>query len=143
MRGSLLRLMDRPDVLCGPPSIVRMDEAIERALANDRTIDITTSGRTSGEPRRIEIWMQHFDGRTFISGQPGTRDWYANLRAHPEFTFHLKGSVQADLPAVARPIEDENERREVFTRILGGRDGDTRRVEDWVAGSPLVEVEFK
>ncbi|MGH2983824.1 MAG: hypothetical protein ACRDK5_06185 [Solirubrobacterales bacterium] len=36
-----------------------MDEAIERALENDRTIDITTLGRRSGEPRRIEIWMHH------------------------------------------------------------------------------------
>jgi len=51
-----------------------MDEAIERALENNRTIDITTIGRKSGEPRRIEIWMHHFDGRTYISGSPGPRD---------------------------------------------------------------------
>lgn len=120
-----------------------MDEAIERALENDRTIDITTSGRRSGEPRRIEIWMHHFDGRTFISGTPGRRAWYANLRTNPEFTFHLKGSVQADLPAVARPIEDEDERREVITRIFGGTGRDADEVEGWVAGSPLVEVEFR
>jgi deazaflavin-dependent oxidoreductase (nitroreductase family) len=120
-----------------------MDEAVERALENDRTIDITTTGRKSGEPRRIEIWMHHFDGRTFISGQPGTRDWYANLRANPEFTFHLKGGAQADLAAVARPIEDEDERREVITRIFGGTGRSADEVESWVSGSPLVEVEFK
>ena len=88
-----------------------MDERIQRALESDRTIDITTTGRNSGQPRRIEIWMYRYDGRVFLSGSPGTRDWYANLRRKPEFTFHLKGSVQADLPAVARPITDEAERR--------------------------------
>jgi deazaflavin-dependent oxidoreductase (nitroreductase family) len=120
-----------------------MDEAVQRALENDRTIDITTTGRNSGEPRRIEIWRYRYDGRTFLSGSPGTRDWYANLVAHPEFTFHLKGSAQADLPAVARPITDEAERREVIQGIvedLGRTPGD---LEEWIAGSPLAEVEFR
>src|SRR5690349_12539398 len=95
-----------------------MDERVRHALENDRTIDVTTIGRNSGEPRRIEIWFYRYDGRFFLSGSPGTRDWYGNLLAHPEFTFHLKGSTQADLPAIARPIEDPGERREVIAGIL-------------------------
>jgi deazaflavin-dependent oxidoreductase (nitroreductase family) len=120
-----------------------VDERIQRALENDRTIDITTTGRNSGQPRRIEIWRYRYDGRTFLTGTPGTRDWYANLLVNPEFTFHLKGSVQADLPAVARPITDESERREVIRGILEdlGRGSDS--FEERVASSPLVEVEFR
>jgi deazaflavin-dependent oxidoreductase (nitroreductase family) len=119
-----------------------MDERVQRALENDRTIDITTTGRRSGEPRRIEIWMYRHGGRTFLSGSPGRRDWYANLVANPEFTFHLKGSVQADLAAVAHPITDEAERREVIGGILEelGRGYGSR--DEWAAGSPLVQVEF-
>jgi deazaflavin-dependent oxidoreductase (nitroreductase family) len=120
-----------------------LDERLQRALENDRTIDITTTGRTSGQPRRIEIWRYRYDGRTFLSGSPGTRDWYANLLRNPGFTFHLKGSIQADLPAVARPITDEAERREVVRGILEDLGRGQGRVEDWVAGSPLVEVEFR
>ena len=120
-----------------------MDEPIQRALENDRTIDITTSGRNSGEPRRIEIWMYRYDGRVFLSGSPGTRDWYANLVRDPEFTFHLKGSVQADLPAVAHPITDEAERREVIRGIREELGRGTENVDEWVARSPLVEVEFR
>ena len=112
-----------------------MDERVKRALENDRTIDITTTGRNSGEPRRIEIWFYRYDGRIFLSGSPGTRDWYANLLRKPEFTFHLKGSVQADLPAVARPITEEAERREVITGILEELGRGYGRVEDWVAGA--------
>jgi deazaflavin-dependent oxidoreductase (nitroreductase family) len=120
-----------------------MDERIQRALESDRTIDITTTGRNSGQPRRIEIWMYRYDGRVFLSGSPGTRDWYANLRRKPEFTFHLKGSVQADLPAVARQITDEAERREVIRGILEELGRGYRSLEEWVARSPLVEVEFR
>ena len=120
-----------------------MDDRIRRALESDRTIDITTTGRNSGQPRRIEIWQYRYDGRTFLSGSPGTRDWYANLVRKPEFTFHLKGSVQADLPAVARPITDETERREVIRGILEELGRGTGNVENWVGASPLVEVEFR
>ena len=119
-----------------------MDEAVQRALENDRTIDISTTGRRSGEPRRLEIWRYRYDGRTFLSGSPGKRAWYANLIANPEFTFHLKGSVQADLPAVARPITDEEERREVIAGILEDLGRGSGNLEDWVESSPLVEVEF-
>ena len=119
-----------------------MSNGIQNALAQDRTIDITTQGRNSGEPRRIEIWFYRYDGRIFLSGSPGTRDWYANLLKDPRFTFHLKGSVQADLPAVARPITDEAERREVIPGILEELGRGYGRVEDWVADSPLAEVEF-
>ena len=120
-----------------------MDERIRRALDSDRTIDITTTGRNSGEPRRIEIWQYRHDGRTFLSGSPGTRDWYANLVRNPDFTFHLNGSVQADLPAMARPITEEAERREVIRGILEELGRGTGDVEEWVARSPLVEVEFR
>jgi len=119
-----------------------LDDAIRRALASDRTIDITTIGRRSGEPRRIEIWFYRYDGRIFLSGSPGRRDWYANLVAHPEFTFHLKGTVQADLSARARPITDEAERREVVAGILDELGRESGNLEDWVARSPLAEVEF-
>jgi deazaflavin-dependent oxidoreductase (nitroreductase family) len=120
-----------------------LDEAVQRALENDRTVDITTTGRISGQPRRIEIWRYRYHGRTFLSGSPGTRDWYANLLANPEFTFHLKGSAQADLPAVARPITDEGERREVIAGILDDLGRGSANLEAWVATSPLAEVTFR
>jgi deazaflavin-dependent oxidoreductase (nitroreductase family) len=120
-----------------------MDEAVQRALANDRTIDIITTGRNSGQPRRSEVWFYRYDGRIFLSGSPGTRDWYGNLLANPNFTFHLKGSVQADLPAVAHPITDEAERRKVIAGILEELPRGYGDVDEWVAGSPLAEVEFR
>jgi deazaflavin-dependent oxidoreductase (nitroreductase family) len=119
-----------------------MDDAAKRALETDRVIDITTTGRTSGEPRRIEIWFHNLDGRIYITGTPGRRSWYANLRAKPAMTFHLKQATQADLPATARLITAEPERRDVLARIVATLDGD-RDLDEWVRRSPLLEVLFQ
>ena len=119
-----------------------MDEDIKRALERDLTIDITTKGRRTGLPRRIEIWFHNLDGHLYITGLPGPRDWYANLLAHPQFTFHLKSTIQADLPARARLIVDQAERREVLTEILR-KLGEGRDLDAWIKGSPLVEVELE
>ena len=119
-----------------------MDELTRRALARDRTIDITTVGRASGRPRRIETWFYRVADRVYLTGTPGRRDWYANLLTNPDFTFHLKESVVADLPARASPITKAEARRAIFAPIL--RDlGRTRELEAWVAGSPLVAVSFE
>ena len=117
-----------------------MQGAVREAPATDRTIDITTTGRKSGQPRRTEIWFRNAGGRIFITGLPGTRSWLANMRASPEFTFDLKESVKADLPARARFITDDAERRRVLELLLAGTSSPD--FEEWVGRSPLAEVEF-
>lgn len=122
--------------------ISSMDDRIRQALGRGRTIDITTTGKRSGKPRRIEIVFHNIDGRIYISGMPSRRrrSWLANLEANPRFTFHLKGSVSADLPATAREITDEAERREVLTHVA--RAWRRNDVDTMVTYSPLVEVTF-
>lgn len=118
-----------------------VSERVQQALAHDQTVDITTTGRRSGEPRRIEIMFHNLDGRIYISGLPGRRSWYANVVAHPDFVFHLKETAQADISARAHPITDPAERRQVLSGVLAGigREGE---LEDWVERSPLIEVEL-
>jgi deazaflavin-dependent oxidoreductase (nitroreductase family) len=117
-----------------------LDERVTRALSRGHTIDITTIGRRSGQPHRIELVFHNIDGRVVISGLPGRRDWYANLKAHPQFTFHLKGAVKADLPARARAIVEPIERRAVMERVA--RNWGRRDLDMMLERSPLVEVTF-
>jgi hypothetical protein len=129
-----------------------MDADVASALAigpessaRDRTVDITTTGRQSGEPRRIETWFYRVDGTVYLTGTPGRRGWAANLAVEPAFTFHLKNGIEADLRARAAQIVEEGERRRIFVPLLDelGNVSSTRRdLEEWVAGSPLFAVEF-
>ena len=117
---------------------------VQNALDHDLTIDITTIGRKSGSPRKTEIWFHRYEDRYFITGSPGRRNWLANLRAHPEFTFHLKESATADLRAWAREVTDPSEKRQM---LLGSESiwnkPDESNVDEWVRNSPMVEVIFE
>lgn len=147
---------------------VRQKLAIDSSSTiDDRTIDITTTGRRTGEPRRIEIVFYREGDDIYLSGIPAPRqrDWLSNLRADPHFTFHLKDGhlkdghlkdghlkdgVVADLPAVATVITDPPERRRVlavFVEEFNRRNGPdspwpTAVLDEWVEHSPLAKVTF-
>ena len=118
-----------------------MDQAIRNALARNGVIDITTTGRKTGRPRRIEIVYHVIGGRIFISGMPRAdrkRAWLWNLESEPRLTVHLKRGITADLPASARVITDPAERRVVLEEVA--RNWRRTDVDFMVAHSPLVEV---
>ena len=121
-----------------------MDANITKALEKGGVVDITTTGRASGLPRRIEIFFHQLDGDYFITGRPGRkRDWLANMIANPEFTLHLKRGVKADLPATAEPITDPAERAGILFRILTeswNSPPEQARIDlpTWVEQAPLI-----
>lgn len=117
-------------------------DVVREELADDPTIDITTIGRRSGQPRRIEIWMLDVDGRFFITGTPGPRDWIANLRADPRLVIHLKRGAQRDLDARAEPVTDEVTRRRVLEHLSARWYLSQSALVDLVAAAPMVEVTF-
>jgi F420H(2)-dependent quinone reductase len=136
-----------------------MRDDVRHALAigptstmEDRTIDITTTGRRSGKPRRIEIAFYRIGDAFYLSGIPARhrRDWLANLSEEPHFTFHLKHGVVADLPAVATVITDEAERRRLLAPLVdqfNERRGDdsewpAAELDEWTLASPLAKVDF-
>lgn len=132
--------MQLPTAPRGQPT-TSLDPTVRRALGRGHLIDITTIGRRSGQPRRVEIVFHNIDGRIFISGVPRsrTRAWLHNLEADPHLTIHLKSIVKADLPATARVVTDPGERRVVFSWIVEHA-WQTMDVEQMVAQSPLIEV---
>ena len=116
-----------------------LSEATRAALNHSQVIDLTTTGRRTRRPRRIEIFLHHDDGQLFITGMPRadlTRDWIYNIEADPDVTVHLKQSVVVDVPATARVVTDPDERRpliEAAARRWGRTD-----VPDMLRHSPLI-----
>ncbi len=118
-----------------------MDATTRAALGRSQVIDMTTTGRRSGEARRIEIFLHSLDGRLVITGipRPGrTRAWIHNVTANSAIVLHLKNGLTADLPATARVVTDPAERRNLLegaARNWGRTDLDVM-----VEHSPLIEV---
>ena len=104
------------------------------------TCDLTTVGRRSGHPRRVEIWYVVVDGRFVVTGTPGARDWLANLRTVPDAVLHLRHPVR-DVAVTAREVTDAATRRRVAQeawRLQPWYSEQPYSIEDWVAASPMV-----
>lgn len=91
-----------------------MKHRLAGALAYSETVDITTIGRRSGRPRRIEIWMFAFEESFVVTGTPGRRDWYANILADPRVTIHVKYPDPFDVHSMAAVVDDNRFRRRFF-----------------------------
>jgi deazaflavin-dependent oxidoreductase (nitroreductase family) len=117
-------------------------DVVRDELADDPTVDITTTGRLSGLPRRLEIWMLDIDGRFFITGTPGKRDWLANLNADPSLVIHLKRHAQLDLAARSIPVADAPTRRAVLEHLSATWYRTQESVDVLVENAPMVEVIF-
>ena len=129
-----------------------MNVEIKKALSKDRTIDIITIGAKTGLPRKIEIWFTNVNGRIIICGTPNAkgiegsrtpRDWLANLKANPEFTFCLKESINAELPARAVEVVDPKDRKYLMSvpETKWYRD-QVNSIDELIEHSPIVEVFF-
>jgi hypothetical protein len=126
-------------------------EAVVRSLLTERTVDIITTGRRSGEPRTTEIWTTVIDGQVLICGTPNAgrpgvvhhpRDWLANLLAAPEFILILKTSVAISLSARAEPVRDLDERKRILSSPQCEYYANKVDFDTAVAHSPVVTVTF-
>jgi hypothetical protein len=66
-----------------------LDQPIRDALARGGVIDITTIGRKTGQPHRIEIVFHNVVGRSM----PGSSEAIANLAADPHFISSFRGGT--------------------------------------------------
>jgi deazaflavin-dependent oxidoreductase (nitroreductase family) len=107
------------------------------ALARNLTIDITTIGRRTGQPARIEIWWFRFEDRFIIAGTPGPRDWLANVQANPAMQVHVDG---LDIAATAVEVTDEAFRRRFFSAPATSWYSSQSGLDRLVAAAPMIEL---
>ncbi|MDV6286630.1 hypothetical protein [Rhodococcus jostii] len=129
-------------------SAVRTLHLDRNSTADDRTIDITTTGARTRRPHRQEIWFYRAFDTTYLTGRPGPRDWYANIIRNPALTLHLRKPAAVDIQATGRVIRDDSQRRRIFGAIIDDLlrspnlqlEGPPPIIEEWVAESRLVEI---
>lgn len=67
---------------------------------------LTTTGRRSGRPHRIEIWYARHEATLYLlSGAGRGSDWVRNLEVDPAVTVELRGVAH---PATARVLDVED-----------------------------------
>jgi deazaflavin-dependent oxidoreductase (nitroreductase family) len=113
-----------------------------RRHADEPFCYLTTRGRVSGRPHRIEIWFA-LDGPTLylLSGGQDRSDWVRNVRKTPEVTVELGADVFAGRARmVADAAEDERARALVHDKYAGGYGGDLTR---WRRSALPVAIDLR
>src|SRR5690554_3340414 len=62
---------------------------------------LTTTGRKSGNPHRIEIWFGVHDGRIYLmSGGRDRSDWVKNLQSDPRVSIDIADEAHVGVATV-------------------------------------------
>jgi deazaflavin-dependent oxidoreductase (nitroreductase family) len=87
---------------------------------------LTTRGRVTGNPHRIEIWFAIDDGTLYmLSGGGRSSDWVKNLLHSPSVVVEVGSArVAGHARVVLAPAEGERARALVYDKYAGGYGGD-------------------
>ena len=111
------------------------------ADANEDFCYVTTTGRVSGRPHRIEIWFAAAPDRNTIyllSGGRDRADWVRNLRATPACTVAIAShAYQGTARMIESTEEDEAARTLVHDKYADGDD-----LVEWRAASLPVAIDL-
>lgn len=111
-------------------------------MATDDYCYLTTTGRRTGRPHRIEIWYAA-DGDTLylLAGGGRSSDWVQNLLADPAVLVELDGRVHSGRGRVLDAgDEDERARSLVFDKYAPRTDDD---LTGWRARALPVAVDLQ
>src|SRR5689334_21602138 len=108
--------------------------------AGEQFLYLTTVGRRSGRPHRIEIWFAAQDGRLYLlSGGRDRADWVRNLQANPRVTVELGDETRVGLARVLEAgAPDDRLARELLVAKYAATDDD---LEEWGRTSLAVVVD--
>jgi deazaflavin-dependent oxidoreductase (nitroreductase family) len=109
--------------------------------AREPFLYLTTIGRRTGRPHRIEIWFAAHDGRLYLlSGGRERADWVRNLQATPRVTVELGDETRVGMAHVleAGAPEDQLARELLVAKYAASEDD----LDEWGRTSLPVVVEF-
>ncbi|MEX2238757.1 MAG: nitroreductase family deazaflavin-dependent oxidoreductase [Dehalococcoidia bacterium] len=98
----------------------------DSSLASEEYCYLTTVGRKTGKPHRIEIWFALRDPTVFmLSGGRNKSDWVKNLVANPAVKLELSvETIAATARSEVTPEEDAWARQALVAKYQPGYDGD-------------------
>jgi deazaflavin-dependent oxidoreductase (nitroreductase family) len=102
---------------------------------------LTTVGRRTGRPHRIEMWFAVHDGRLYmLAGGRERADWVRNLRANPRVKVELGGETHAGAAHVLEAGTAEDQlARELLLAKYGPTEDD---LDEWGRTALPIAIEL-
>lgn len=111
------------------------------ALVSSAFCYLTTRGRRTGSPHRIEIWfVGHRDGAYLLSDSDRA-DWYRNLVADPAVTLEIAGETRT---TTAAPVGNDDPANEAVRAAMAAKyqAGYAEDLDRWSRTAWLVRIEW-
>jgi deazaflavin-dependent oxidoreductase (nitroreductase family) len=112
-------------------------------LKTEQYCYLTTKGRVSGKPHRIEIWFGvEGDSIFLLSGGGGESDWVKNLRADPKIELRIaKTQFIGHAQVVDNADVDATARRLLAAKYYGWSEG--KKLNDWASTALPISIELE
>jgi deazaflavin-dependent oxidoreductase (nitroreductase family) len=125
-----------------PPDRPRSVAEPWSGFADEQYCYLTTIGRVTGQPHRIEIWFAIDRDTLYMLGGGGDRsDWVKNLRRDPSVTVEIgTGNFHGRARVVVDSAESERARALVHDKYAPGYRGD---LTSWRRRSLPIAVDFE
>lgn len=102
---------------------------------------LTTTGRRSGRPHRIEIWFAVDGGHVYLlSGGRDRSDWVRNLQVNPGVTVELGTETRAGTARILQVGTDEDALARDL--LVGKYASPEQPLDDWKQRSLAIVIEF-
>jgi len=110
-------------------------------LADAQFCYLTTIGRGSGRPHRIEIWFVAHDDGAYLLSNSVEADWYRNLVAEPRVELEIAGERRV---TIARPVDASDPANAVVRPAMVAKyqTGYENDLHDWGETASLVRVDW-
>lgn len=113
---------------------------VNQALEEDHVYAyLTTRGRTTGRPHRIEIWYVVIDGSVWVnSGGRDRSDWVRNLRAGAALELEIGPDSWPAVATLHPELGEHPARERLAARYQGWQAG--HPLSAWATDSLLIEI---
>ena len=102
---------------------------------------LTTKGRKTGKPHRVEIWFAFANGRIYASHEGEHPDWIKNLEEKDRVQIEI-GSLKCDAIATIAREDDSLQlaKRSLYEKYY--RPASKETIDDWFSLSTVVEMRY-
>jgi deazaflavin-dependent oxidoreductase (nitroreductase family) len=103
---------------------------------------LTTFGRRTGRPHRIEIWFAVDGGRLYLLSGGGDRaDWVKNIRKKGDVRIQVgTRTVSARARIARRGVEDQKARELLDAKYMAWHP--KKKLSSWARGSTAVVIDL-
>lgn len=103
---------------------------------------LTTTGRRTRRPHRIEIWFAVDGERLYLlSGGRGRADWVKNIRRTPQVRIQLGSRTISSRARVVRGAREDRHARELLdAKYMGWRAG--KKLSSWARDALPVAIDL-